>query len=58
MLWGHRHLRDVSSACEGRYFTVAMARVRVERTGQFVKQPVRGGAEALLMLLRSTSHFC
>jgi hypothetical protein len=58
MPWGHRHLGNVSSVCGGRGFAVAKARVRVEHTGQFVKQPVRRGAEALLMLLRSTSHFC
>jgi hypothetical protein len=32
-------------------------RAQVERTGQFVQEPVRGGAEALLMLLRTTTHF-
>lgn len=31
--------------------------VEVERTGQLVQKPVRGRAEALLVLLWSTTHF-
>jgi hypothetical protein len=58
MPWEHRHLKYVSLAVEMSNFDAADCgcSARVERTGQFVQEPVRGRTQALLMLLRTTTH--